>query len=301
MIGITLHPSRIFLGRLEKINLYITNKGSKPCTSIRFRISIPKELVLAGSGRKVEVALLEPGETYQHTLQIFAEEQGEFNISATHFSYRDGTNRLQRVPDYSMALEVIPIPEPDLKLTLDMDALRVSSWESLSGSIKNTGEGVAQEINLLTLGQDLDAREAQINTLQAGETKRFMLPIFVEVIGSRVPVEIITTFSDQSGRSYQKSWPVFLKVIAKSGIRDQEDILTCYQTGLSKVFNRIDLNHPRYDELLVYWQRLEENLDKTRRYGNTDSREASRAEIIDRLNHLTMDVLGVSFIELCRC
>jgi tetratricopeptide (TPR) repeat protein len=54
-------------------------------------------------------------------------------------------------------------------------------------------------------------------------------------------------------------------------------------------------DHPRYTEVLVYQQRLLENLARTRLYGDTETSRAERAEILDRLNHLVLEAGGKSF------
>jgi len=78
------------------------------------------------------------------------------------------------------------------------------------------------------------------------------------------------------------------------------DVLTTYETGLSLLLKRLGQEHPRYTEALVLQSRLLENLAQARRYGDTETRRAERAEIIDRLNRLTLKTLGTSFSELAQ-
>ena len=59
-------------------------------------------------------------------------------------------------------------------------------------------------------------------------------------------------------------------------------------------------DHPRYSEVLVYQQRLTENISRARRFGDTNLRQADRAEIIDQLNELALATLGISFNKLCQ-
>ncbi len=77
------------------------------------------------------------------------------------------------------------------------------------------------------------------------------------------------------------------------------DTFSAYEVGLRQLLEELGRDHPRYAEALTYQQRLEENLSQARRYGDTETRGATRAEIIDRLNELTLAELGVSFNELC--
>jgi hypothetical protein len=72
-----------------------------------------------------------------------------------------------------------------------------------------------------------------------------------------------------------------------------------YQTGLCQLLERLGQGHPLYQEALVYQQRLDENIARSRRYGDTETRKADRSEIIDRLNALALSALGMSFKELC--
>jgi hypothetical protein len=52
-------------------------------------------------------------------------------------------------------------------------------------------------------------------------------------------------------------------------------------------------------ELLTLEARLRENLSQKRRYGDTETRRADRAQIVDALNQLALETAGVSFTELC--
>lgn len=79
----------------------------------------------------------------------------------------------------------------------------------------------------------------------------------------------------------------------------QPDVFSSYETGLSQLLNQMGREHPLYSEALVYQQRLIENITWSRRYGDTDTRKAERAEMIDQLNVFALSARGVSFSELC--
>jgi hypothetical protein len=51
---------------------------------------------------------------------------------------------------------------------------------------------------------------------------------------------------------------------------------------------------------LSFEQQLWENINLTRRYGDTDDRRARRSEIIDYLNQLALREIGRSFNDLYR-
>jgi hypothetical protein len=78
------------------------------------------------------------------------------------------------------------------------------------------------------------------------------------------------------------------------------DTYTSYEIGLRQLLNQIGNKHPHSADAIVYQQRLVENIDQSRRYGDTETRRADRSEIIYRLNEIVRDVkLGASFNELC--
>ncbi len=76
------------------------------------------------------------------------------------------------------------------------------------------------------------------------------------------------------------------------------DTFSAYEVGLRQLLEKLGRDHPRYAEALTYQQRLEENISQARRYGDTETRGATRAEIVDRLNELALAELDVSFNEL---
>jgi hypothetical protein len=77
------------------------------------------------------------------------------------------------------------------------------------------------------------------------------------------------------------------------------DEYSVYQDGTRELISRLGDTHPRYADALVYQQRLDENIARSRRYGDTETHRAERAEILVRLNTLTLSVIGISFDELC--
>ena len=78
------------------------------------------------------------------------------------------------------------------------------------------------------------------------------------------------------------------------------DVYSRYEKGLQEFMAQLDKADPRYSEALSFQQRLQENIDRARRYGSTDELEADRNEIIALLNDLCQDTLGHSFNELCQ-
>jgi formylglycine-generating enzyme required for sulfatase activity len=80
----------------------------------------------------------------------------------------------------------------------------------------------------------------------------------------------------------------------------QADVYALYEAGLRQLLNRLGEEHPDYAEALIYQQRLNENLTRSRQYGDTDTRKANRAEVINHLSQLALTTLGLSFGDLCR-
>lgn len=72
-----------------------------------------------------------------------------------------------------------------------------------------------------------------------------------------------------------------------------------YQSGLRELLRRVDRGRDDYTDALTLQTRLTDNLSDAQRYGDTETRRAERAQILDALNGLALRALGVSFSELC--
>jgi hypothetical protein len=76
------------------------------------------------------------------------------------------------------------------------------------------------------------------------------------------------------------------------------DVFSRYEDRLDKLAKLIPKDHPSYTELLTLGARLQENIAHSRRYGDTETRRAERAQILDSLNQLSLTVMGMVFVEL---
>jgi hypothetical protein len=76
------------------------------------------------------------------------------------------------------------------------------------------------------------------------------------------------------------------------------DIFPHYEQGLEELLERLGKNHPRYTDALTLQTRLLENIAQTQRYGDTETRRAERAQILDTLNQLASQTVRVSFNKL---
>ncbi len=73
-----------------------------------------------------------------------------------------------------------------------------------------------------------------------------------------------------------------------------------YEVGVRQLLEYLSSDHPLYADALVYQQRLQENIAQARKYGDTETHRAERAQIVDRLNQLALETVGVSFNDLCQ-
>ena len=78
------------------------------------------------------------------------------------------------------------------------------------------------------------------------------------------------------------------------------NVFTLYEVGLNLLLEYLGKEHPRYTEVLTLQSRLSENISQTRQYGDTETRRAERAQIVDALNQLAQEETEVSFSELCK-
>jgi hypothetical protein len=77
------------------------------------------------------------------------------------------------------------------------------------------------------------------------------------------------------------------------------DIFSSYEAGVRTLLERVGRAHPRYAEVLTYQARLQENIWSTRTHGDSPTLQQNRAEVLARLNDVALEILGLSFNELC--
>lgn len=76
------------------------------------------------------------------------------------------------------------------------------------------------------------------------------------------------------------------------------DMFDAYQKALTQLRAALGSGHAYYGDVLLYEQRLTENMRSARRFGDTDTLRAERAQVIDNLNRLALQHVGRSFNEL---
>lgn len=78
------------------------------------------------------------------------------------------------------------------------------------------------------------------------------------------------------------------------------DVFSDYKNGLSRLLTELGDKHDHFTDALTLQTRLLENIEQAQLFGDTETRRADRAQILDALNRLTVETLGVSFNELFR-
>jgi tetratricopeptide (TPR) repeat protein/GTPase SAR1 family protein len=77
------------------------------------------------------------------------------------------------------------------------------------------------------------------------------------------------------------------------------DPYTPYENSIATLLQRMDREHPRYNEALVYEHRLRENIAHARLDGDNETRRSERFKILRQLNTLAYETLNTSFNALC--
>lgn len=78
----------------------------------------------------------------------------------------------------------------------------------------------------------------------------------------------------------------------------ERDVFSPYETGMRQLLRQVESTNPRYGEVLVYQQRLMENIAVVRSYGDSETRRAERAAILDQLNKVSLSTIGTPFSTL---
>jgi iron(II)-dependent oxidoreductase len=81
--------------------------------------------------------------------------------------------------------------------------------------------------------------------------------------------------------------------------RPELEVYASYAAGLHRLLEHLGPEHPHYLDALAHQQRLNENIELTQSFGDTDTRKAERSEVISRLNALALSTVGIPFNELC--
>ncbi len=77
------------------------------------------------------------------------------------------------------------------------------------------------------------------------------------------------------------------------------DVFTKYEKGLDRLLSLIDYTSTSYSSILIYQQRLTENIENARLHGDTENLRAERSVIITQLNLMSTSETGITFNDLC--
>ncbi len=95
-----------------------------------------------------------------------------------------------------------------------------------------------------------------------------------------------------------EAWMVLREQVYGKKENDMNDIYAQYEDGLEKLLSRIGRDHPRYMEVLTLLARLQENINRAQRYGDSENIRTDRSYVIARLNVIALEELGITFSEL---
>ncbi len=76
------------------------------------------------------------------------------------------------------------------------------------------------------------------------------------------------------------------------------ELLDSYRQGLATLLAQLGSGHARYQEALVFQQRLAENLERTQRHGDNENWRSERSLVLEGLNALALATVGQSFNAL---
>src|SRR5262249_53004294 len=131
--------------------------------------------------------------------------------------------------------------------------------------------------------------------LEAKNIERYLL---TEVDAGLTAAERTVMSAISTLLGYPASREAIAAVLNPAGTLLRRDVYALYEAGLEQLLSQVKLGHHRYDDALIYQQRLVENIAQARRYGDTETGKAARAEMLDRLNELSLATTGHSFNEL---
>ena len=73
-----------------------------------------------------------------------------------------------------------------------------------------------------------------------------------------------------------------------------------YESGLRHLLDLMDKNHAKYSDMLILQARLLKNLRREQQYGQNEDIRTERIHIVEQLNNLALQTIGISFNDLCQ-
>ncbi len=209
MIKVSIEPQRFVAGRDSELMVRFANVGSGPCTDIVFKLGLPPEFLLLRGRNRIEIPKLRAGEDYTESMLVQPTAAGTFAVSSTNFSYRNDYGTPVRVSGFRTELPVsAPVPasaeEPPLRIAYAGGSLVLGEWDVLRIAIQNAGESSLGAVALTVAGPVRVAApgpQVQLPGLAIGERREVSFIVFPDHSGQHVPIEVRTSYADESGRS----------------------------------------------------------------------------------------------------
>jgi hypothetical protein len=182
---------------------------------------------------------------------------------------------------------------------MEMERVGKSEWNTAAMRDLLTAAFDDEELTTLCFDHFLPVYEDLSSGMSKGQkvqrlldhcTRHDQLGTLVRLVEERNPAQY-ARFAPSLSRGQAATTPVSPPP-ARSGSVN-------YERGLEILKARLERTG-RYDEFNVLEARLRENLRDERTYGASEQSRRERAQVIDALNRLALDVLGTSFNDLSR-
>lgn len=171
----------------------------------------------------------------------------------------------------------------DMIAALPPDVLKDNA-AALLNLLNEFQRSLALELHVIGSVEDLDVNDAAAVTAFYRDFKRY--------VNDRT-FDLERTRCSQIRRIYDQQIEVRRRGVGSF------DPYTGYELGINVLKGRLTRDHADFPTLLVYEQRLGENIRAAQYFGDDATRRAERNQIIANLNDMALADLGVSFNDLC--
>ncbi|MEU5260486.1 CHAT domain-containing protein [Amycolatopsis sp. NPDC021455] len=221
MIKAEVLAGRLNVGRPADITVRLTNNGDGTCTNIVFTLRLPPQVPAVRGSRALEAARLAPGESCTAVVRVRPRQAGSWEATSTNFSFRDHRGAAFRVSDFSSplavaaAVEDVKVPAPQFDITLSTPVLAHGVWDTLRGSVTNTGPTPISWGRLSLQGpfvMDPTGVSADLGCLQPGESESFAFHVLAREAGREVPVHLSAVCVDGTAQRTENAKKLSVQV-----------------------------------------------------------------------------------------
>ena len=224
MIEVSIKPRELPAGHDSELEIRFSNTGTRPCTDIVFRASLPASFLLLRGRNRVEIPKVGAGDTRVHTMTVRPRSQGDFSVTSTNSSYRDEYGTPVRVPEFRAELTVLPAlssvpPMPVLDINVVSGPLAPDEWDELRLRVRSDSSSPLRGITLTIGGPiriaapDLPAR---LPDLAGGQEAEIAFTVCPTATGRQVPAQVVVNYTDPSGRARVQNQTIPLVVSSQS-------------------------------------------------------------------------------------